>query len=58
MKFDMDLMENIPENTPKKGSGLKIGFIIVIVLIILLIIAAAFIWIYSQAILYYIFVTI
>lgn len=46
----MDLMENIPENTPKKGSGLKIGFIIVIVLIILLIIAAAFIWIYSQRI--------
>lgn len=46
----MDLMQNIPENNPKKTSGLKIGFIIVIILIILLIIAAAFVWIYSQQI--------
>lgn len=46
----MDLMENIPENNPKKVSGAKIGFIIVIILIILLIIAAAVIWIYSQQI--------
>lgn len=47
----MDLMENIPENNPKKITGVKIGFIIVIILIILLIIAAAFVWIYSQSLL-------
>lgn len=47
----MDLMENIPNNNPKKVTGIKIGFIIVIILIIMLIIAAGFIWIYSQQIL-------
>ena len=47
----MDLMENIPENNPKKVTGVKIGFIIVIILIILLIIAAGVIWIYSQKVL-------
>ena len=46
----MDLMENIPENNTKKGSGLKVGFIIVVILIIILIIAAGAIWIYSQQI--------
>ena len=47
----MDLMENIPDNNPKKVTGIKIGFIIVVILIILLIIAAGAIWIYSQKIL-------
>ena len=47
----MDLMENIPNNNPKKVTGIKIGFIIVVILIILLIIAAGAIWIYSQQIL-------
>jgi len=47
----MDLMENIPNNNPKKVTGIKIGFIIVVILIILLIIAAGAIWIYSQKIL-------
>ena len=47
----MDLMENIPNNNPKKVTGIKIGFIIVVILIISLIIAAGAIWIYSQQIL-------
>lgn len=47
----MDLMENIPNNNPKKVTGIKIGFIIVVILIIILIIAAGAIWIYSQQIL-------
>ena len=47
----MDLMENIPNNNPKKVTGIKIGFIIVVILIILLIIAAGAIWIYSQQLL-------
>ena len=47
----MDLMENIPNNNPKKVTGVKIGFIIVIILIVLLMIAAGAIWIYSQKIL-------